>query len=179
MALVWLFSKQVPLAILPFAVYSIFHVATYTRANLIPTLQPQQQSATAGGQPAKPKGGLSDTIGKFVKDYYDASMQLVATLEIALWFRVLFSAVLFQKGSWILLVIYTAFFRARFAQSSFVQGTINQISGRIDAQVADQSMPPAVRQGWGTVKGLMKQATDATDINRYLGGQQQAPKKAQ
>lgn len=30
MALVWLFSRQIPLALLPFTVYSVFHVATYT-----------------------------------------------------------------------------------------------------------------------------------------------------
>ena len=30
MALVWLVSRQIPLALLPFTVYSIFHVATYT-----------------------------------------------------------------------------------------------------------------------------------------------------
>ena len=38
MALVWLFSPQYPLAMLPFGVYSVFHVATYSRTNLIPTI---------------------------------------------------------------------------------------------------------------------------------------------
>lgn len=175
MALVWLFSRQIPLAVLPFAVYSVFHVLTYVRTNLLPTIQPQ---ATSDGSKPKPSG-LSDTIGKFVKEYYDGSMTLVAILEIALWFRVIGSALLFQKGSWILLVVYTVFFRARYAQSSFVQGAITQLTTRIDAQLANQSTPPAVRQGWGTAKNILRQAADATDINRYVGGAQGAPKKAQ
>lgn len=178
MALVWLFSRQIPMAVLPFAVYSVFHVATYVRSNLLPTIQPPQASSASPGAKPKP-GAASEMIGKFVKEYYDGSMTLVAILEIALWFRVLGSALLFQRGSWILLVVYTVFFRARFAQSSFVQGAITQLSSRIDAQLANQSTPPAARQAWNTFKNIIAQAADATDIRRYVGGQQGVPKKAQ
>ncbi|KAL5114631.1 Transmembrane nucleoporin [Pleosporales sp. CAS-2024a] len=178
MGLVWLFSRQIPLAVTPFAVYSVFHVATYVRSNLIPTIQAPPAAAAAGSKP--PASGASDAIGKFVKEYYDGSMTLVALLEIALWFRVLGSALLFQKGSWILLGVYTVFFRARVAQSSFVQEAIHSLTARIDAQAANQSTPPAMRNAWTTFKGIIRQAGDATDIRKYVGGQQQgAPKKAQ
>ncbi|KAF2279323.1 uncharacterized protein EI97DRAFT_172345 [Westerdykella ornata] len=177
MALVWLFSRQIPLAILPFAVYSIFHVLTYVRTNLLPIFQPQPASQQAGAKPQQ--SALATTIINFVKEYYDGSMTLVSILEIALWFRVLGSALLFQKGSWILLVVYTIFFRARYAQSSFVQGAIAQLTARIDAQLANQSTPPAARQAWATAKNVIKQAVEATDISRYLAGPQGAPKKAQ
>lgn len=178
MALVWLFMRQIPLALLPFTVYSIFHVATYVRSNLIPTIKPQPAASAPGAKPAS--SAFAETIGKFVKEYYDASMTLVALLEIALWFRVLGSALIFQKGSWILIAIYTVFFRARYAQSSFVQDAINQVTARIDAQLANQSTPPAARQGWATVKNIVRQAADATDIRKYVGAQPgAAPKKAQ
>lgn len=179
MALVWLFSRQIPLAITPFAVYSIFHVATYTRANLLPVLQPPPAGAAAGAKPAP--SGLSETIGRFVKTYYDSSMTAVAILEIALWFRIFGSALLFQKGSWILLGVYTIFFRARYAQSGFVQNAITQVTARVDAQLANQSTPPAARQGWETFKNLIRQVAEATDIRKYVSGPQQqgGPKKAQ
>lgn len=176
MALVWLFSRQIPLAVLPFAVYSVFHIATYTRQNLLPTLTPPPTSSPA----SKPKpSGLSETISKFVKEYYDSSMMLVAILEIALWFRVIGSALLFQKGSWILFAIYTVFFRARYSQSQFVQHAIADVTARVDSYAANQSTPPAARQAWQTAKGLLRQAADATDVKRYVGGAQGAPKKAQ
>lgn len=166
-------------------VYSVFHVATYTRSNLIPTLQPPTGPATTvspGGRPgpAKSSSALADSIGKFVRDYYDASMTLVATLELLLWFRILGDAIIFTKGSWVLLVMYTVFFRARYSQSSFVQATIANGSERIDALLANQSMPPLLRQAWGMIKEYARQAADVTDINRYVqGGQAQVPKKAQ
>ena len=122
---------------------------------------------------------MADTIGRFVKEYYDASMTLVASLELALWFRILFSAILFTKGSWILLAIYTVFIRARYSQSSFVQGAVGQFSNRVDALVANQSVPPAVRQGWETIKGVSRRAVSQTDINRLAGGQQPGARKAQ
>ena len=120
---------------------------------------------------------MADTIGKFVKEYYDASMMLVASLEIFLWFRILFSAIIFTKGSWILIAIYTVFLRARYSQSSFVQGAISQGARKVDGLIANQSTPPAVKQAWETIKGLARQGADATDINRYVQGQ--PVKKAQ
>jgi len=178
MALVWLFSRQVPLAILPFAVYSVFHVATYTRSNLLPAFQAPQPAAPAGQKPKA--SGLSDAIGRFVKDYYDSSMTLVAVLEVFLWFRLLGSAVLFQRGSWILLLVYTAFVRARFQQSSFVQGAVAQLTARADGYFQNQSTPAALRRAWDTTKDLVRQAHDATDLGRYVGSQQPAgAKKAQ
>lgn len=173
MALVWLFSPQYPLAMLPFGVYSVFHVATYTRTNLIPTIQPAKQvSPAAGASPAAkpPANPTAETIGRFVKEYYDASMGLVAILEILLWGRILLSAIIFAKGSWILIVIYTAFLRARYAQSTFVQGQFSQLGARVDSLVGAQSTPPAARQAWDTVKNTARSFRDATDVGRYAHG---------
>jgi hypothetical protein len=175
MALVWLFSPQYPLAMLPFGVYSIFHVLTYTRTNLIPTLQPPQVVAPASGaspssKPTYKPSALADSIGKFVKEYYDLSMGLVAILEIFLWVRILLAAIIFTKGSWILLILYTAFLRARFAQSSFVQGSFRNLTARIDAAVAGQQTPPAARTAWETVKGGARSFHDVTDVGKYVNG---------
>lgn len=179
-SLVWLISRQIPLALLPFSVYSVFHVATYTRTNILPTFQ-QQKPAASGQSPQQPKpqSGVGAMIGRFVKEYYDSSMMLVAALEIALWGRLFLSALTFSKGAWMLLGLYTVFLRARFHQSTFVQGAFSQFSARIDQQVNQQNIPPAAKNAWDTIKNLSRQAVDATDVRKYLGGAQTAPKKAQ
>lgn len=184
MALVWLYSRQVPLALLPFTIYSIFHIATYTRTNIIPTIQPAPAGAAPTASPASPRpaasqSALANSIGKFVKEYYDASMTLVAGLELVLWFRLFGSALTFSKGSWVLFIIYTAFLRARFSQSTFVQNAVNQHTARIDTYASHQNTPPAARQAWESFKGVTRQAVDATDIKKYVGGQQAAAKKPQ
>lgn len=176
MAVTWLFSNQTPLALLPFAVYSIFHVATYTRGVLLPAVQ--NASNVPAGQKAKPSS-LSDTIGRFVKDYYDASMSVVAGLEIALWFRLLGSAILFVRGSWILLGIYSLFLRARLSQSTFVQGMVRQVGARGDALANRQDVPPAARSAWESTKGVAAKAHDATDFNKYVQPQSPPAQKKQ
>ncbi|KAK5991468.1 Nuclear pore protein POM33 [Cladobotryum mycophilum] len=153
MAIVWLTFPQYPLALLPYSVYSIFHVATYTRANLIPVFNPPPP-ATDGAARPKVNSPLADKIGAFVKEYYDASMSIVATLEILLFVRVFLSAVLFQRRSWILLGFYTIFLRARFAQSSHVQTSLTHLAAR----------------AWDVIKGVARQFHDATDVGRYTAG---------
>ncbi|CCF43197.1 endoplasmic reticulum protein [Colletotrichum higginsianum] len=79
MSLVWLLSPQYPLAMLPYAIYSVFHVATYTRANVIPTITPPKPiepatGASPSGKPQYAHNPIADRIGAFVKEYYDASI---------------------------------------------------------------------------------------------------------
>ncbi|PLB46041.1 endoplasmic reticulum protein [Aspergillus steynii IBT 23096] len=176
MALVWLYSRQVSLALLPFSVYSIFHVATYSRAHLIPTLQPPQGGAAPASpaspsspKPAPKQSPLAETIGRFVKQYYDTSMDIVASLEMTLLFRLVVSVLTFSKGAFVLLFIYSAFFRARYSQSSFVQQAVRHFTARVDASVSHQSTPPAVRQGWESFKGIVRQAYESTDLGRLVG----------
>ena len=181
MALVWLFMPQNILALLPYGIYSVFHVATYVRATLIPTIVPPQKvNAPAGSSPtAKPvytQHPAADAIGAFVKQYYDSSMSVVASLEILLWIRLLLSAVLFQRRSWILIAVYTAFLRARFAQSSHVQSSFSQLEARVDNLIGAQGTPPVARQVWDGVKGGARQFHAATDLNKYTSGAA-APKK--
>jgi len=167
---------------LPYCIYSVFHVATYTRANLIPTIIPPTQVAPAAeaSPNAKPRyttHPLADAIGSFVKEYYDASMSVVSALEILLWVRLLLAAIFFQHRSWILLAIYTVFLRARFSQSIHVQNSLGQIEARVDNLVGAQGTPPAARRVWEGVKGGARQFHAATDINKYVNGAA-VPKKA-
>jgi hypothetical protein len=181
MALVWLFMPQYTLALLPYGIYSVFHVATYVRATIIPTVFPPQkitppEGASPSAKPQYTQHPASEAIGQFVKQYYDSSMSVVSTLEILLWIRLLLGAILFQRRSWILLALYTAFLRARFAQSSHVQNSFSQLEARIDNLIGAQGTPPVARQVWDGVKGTARQFHAATDVNKYASGAA-APKK--
>ncbi|KAI0016398.1 hypothetical protein F4780DRAFT_759645 [Xylariomycetidae sp. FL0641] len=177
MALIWLLAPQYPVAMMPYAIYSVFHVATYTRNNVIPTIQPNK--APAGTAPgAKPQGGnpIADAIGAFVKKYYDHSMFAVSNLEILIFFRLLVSGFLFQKGAWVMLIIYTAFLRARYSQSSHVQNSFALFQARVDSLVGAQGTPPAARSIWEGVKNGTRQFYQATDLSKYTNGSA-VPKK--
>ncbi|KAF4583125.1 ER membrane protein [Ophiocordyceps camponoti-floridani] len=168
MALVWLFSPQYPLALLPYSVYSVFHVATYTRTNLIPACQAPPPPAADGSARPRVNSPLADRIGNFVKEYYETSMSVVSGMELLLWVRILFSAILFQRRSWILICLYTAFIRARYSQSTHMQSSIAQLCARIDSLVGAQGTPPAARQAWDSIKNGTRQFHDATEMGKYV-----------
>lgn len=174
MAIIWLLSPQYPLALLPYCVYSIFHTLTYSRANLIPAIQPPPAAASPDAKPQTHP--IADKIGSFVRTYYDDSMAVVSSLEILLWLRIALSAILFQRRSWILIAVYTAFLRSRFAQSSHVQHAFHHLEAKIDGLVGSQGTPPAARQVWEQVKGGVRQFYAATDLNKGAGAGA-APKK--
>lgn len=176
MALVWLCSREIFLALLPFAIYSFFHVATYTRTYLIPTIQPPKptEAGSPSSRTAPKQSPIAETIGRFVKKYYDAGMGIVASLELSLLIRLVGTAFTFSSGSWVLLVTYFWFFRARYSHSSFVQGVVAHSSARVDATLSHQNTPPAVRQGWEVFKTFVGRLYETTDLGRYLGRYQQA-----
>ncbi|KAH6605414.1 nucleoporin POM33 [Trichoderma cornu-damae] len=167
MALVWLFSPQYPLALLPYSVYSVFHVATYSRTNLIPVFMPPPPAADGAARP-KVSNPLADKLGDFVKEYYDFSMTVVAYLEISLWVRVLLSAILFQRRSWILLGLYVTFLRARYAQSSHVQSALAHVTTRADHFVGAQGTPPQLKKTWDIAKSIARQFHDVTELSKYV-----------
>lgn len=181
MALVWLYSKSIWFALLPFAVYSTFHFLSYLRTNVIPTLVPP---TTAPG-PTPPgtsnsrtvqQHPISEGIARFVKQNYDTSMHLVSNLEIFLWVRVFLGALVF-KNSWVLLLCYTAFLRVRYGKSEFVKHAFQGLERKGDALVNDARIPPAVRDGWKVGKDLVKRVGEAT---QFMGGDSNgAARKAQ
>jgi len=164
MALIWLYSKPVYFALFPFAVYSTFHFLTYLRTNLIPVFTPG------------PASSISETISRFVKKNYDASMHLVANLELFLWARVALYCMVLQN-SWVLLALYTVFLRARFAQSVFVRDALKGLEMRGDALVVDGRVPEGVRTAWGVAKQVTAKFGEFTDVPKMLGGQKVVPKK--
>lgn len=172
-ALVWLYARQITIAVLPFGIYSFFHVATFTRSHLIPTIQPPKvpEGAASPSRQAVSQSPLAESIGRFIKRYYDASMSLVASLELALLIRLVGTALTFSSGSWVLLVVYFVFFRARYAGSKYIQAVVSHANARIEVSLSHQSTPPVVRQGWQVFKDSLKRAYEFTDVNRYIGAQ--------
>ncbi|KAF3937451.1 hypothetical protein ABW19_dt0209214 [Dactylella cylindrospora] len=182
MALIWLFTSPIYLALLPFTIYSTFHFLTYLRTALIPTLMPAPTYPTpSSGSSSTPQkkstpNMLSDAISKFVKTHYDTSMSIVANLEIALFVRLLLGCLVFYN-SWILLIIYTIFLRVRVAQSPFVRQALTTTEGIIDGLVADPRAPPAARGIWANLKDAIRRFGQLTDLD--LQGKGGSQRKAQ
>lgn len=176
MALIWLCSKGIFLAMLPFTIYSTFHFLTYLRTALIPAIVPPAAAAPAApaadGTAAKtrpPQNAVSEIISKFVKSHYDTSMMIVANLEIALLIRLVLGCVIWVN-SWILLCVYAVFLRVRMGQSAFLRQAMVGFEVRVDGVLADSRVPQQVRDGWRVVKDGVRRVGAMTDVGEMTGG---------
>src|SRR6266496_5095535 len=78
MGLTWLFFPQIPLAVVPFAVYSTFHALHYTAKHLIPVISPPAADGT-----------LVTYMLNVIQNLFDFAMAAVCFVEIGLWFYIL------------------------------------------------------------------------------------------
>ncbi|KAH0534060.1 hypothetical protein FGG08_007339 [Glutinoglossum americanum] len=110
---------------------------------------------------------LKSAIGKAVRNSYDTSMTVVSLVELGAWFHILISVLFSQKDSWILLCLYSVFLRARFEQGTFVAAAIRVLTRKLDSLFGSASMPAGVNGAWNSVKDIMRQAVEITDLNGY------------
>ena len=88
-------------------------------------------------------------------------MKVVAYVEILILARVIVGAILL-RNSFITPIFYAHFIRMRFFQSAFTREAIIKVTYKIDDYVNGPDIPPAVKQGWGTVQSLIGRWTGTT-----------------
>ncbi|KLO20551.1 hypothetical protein SCHPADRAFT_863320 [Schizopora paradoxa] len=153
LAVFWWVSKPVPMSLIPFATFSLFHVLSFLRSNVLPHFFPPTPSATAG-QPANQHPFLKK-IQAWIKANYDSAMHVVAYAEVLIFIRIAFGALLFQN-SLLAPIIYAHFLRIRYHQSpKFTQKAVHHISSLIDGYVRRPGNPPIVVTVWDKIQFLV------------------------
>lgn len=156
LALYWFISEPVAIALVPYFCFSVFHFLSYLATNVIPTFDTSANTPGSNTQGAR----LCKLTGAWVKQNHEKAMRLVAAIEVlALGSRVFFGVLTFgyilPKTSFTTLMVVVGFLRYRYFTSAFTRQQFSQLALQIDHAVADQRVPPVVRQGWSTAKGLM------------------------
>ncbi len=150
------FCKPLTIALVPYTIFSAFHFLTYLRTNILPTFDPTALTPGATSPAAK----LSHMTQNWVKANYDGAMQLVSRIEfIGVGGRVLVG-VITLRTSFTTLLVFGSFLRYRYFTSAYTRTQFIHFTLRVDHLVADSRVPPMIRHGWNTVKGL---------TSRYLG----------
>ena len=162
MAVIWLFFPQVSLAVVPSAIFSSFHTLTYARTQLIGAISPPINSArdTASER-------LKKFVGIITRNSYNSGMMAASFIELGLWVRILISVLLFQKDSWVLLCAYSAFLRARFGKSEFLRNAAGRLRVCMDDLFEKESRLPVVKRAWNSVKDVVRQVVETTDVDSY------------
>ncbi|KAK9696481.1 Transmembrane nucleoporin [Basidiobolus ranarum] len=143
MGLLWYISPSLFVTVIPFAVYSLFHVIDFARVTLLPTIFPDINSTTrsAGGSQA---ANLAKGMKHFKDTYYDAAMKNVAKVEvIGVMGLQLLGAITFQLSP-IGTLFYANFLRIRYHLSPHVRQTFAEVRGFLDKHLLPPTANPKI-----------------------------------
>ncbi|CUM67807.1 uncharacterized protein PRCAT00005513001 [Priceomyces carsonii] len=141
------------LTLLPFALFSVFHVLAYTKAYLLPVARLDEHP-------------ISTKVGDFISKNNVKSVQLAAVLENFTLVWLFLRIVTFRKRSLLPFILYALFVKVRFEKSSFTRNHIKSIEVFIDNTV-NKSDVPAIKQTWITAKGVFRRIGSFHLVNDY------------
>lgn len=167
LAFFWWSSKPVLFSLLPFMIFSLFHVLTFTRTGLMTQFLPPGPPATPGGPPTPHP--VAKKLQVWTKANFEPAMKIVAYIELIILVRVLVGAVTLQT-SIVAPIVFAHFLRQRYYQSSFTRDAIGHADAKIGEFVRREGIPPAVGQVWEKARGLIGRWSGST-----LTPQQAAP----
>jgi len=157
LAMFWWFTKPVPLALLPYATFSLFHALTFTRTNIIPKIFPP---TPAPGQAAErtQQHPFAKSIHAWVKANYDSAMRSVAWTELVIFVRVLLGAIfgfipflsnkMPFKNSLLTPLLFAHFLRLRYYHSNFTRQVISTTDAYVNNYTSGPDAHPLVKQVW-------------------------------
>ncbi|CAG8468295.1 15341_t:CDS:2 [Cetraspora pellucida] len=88
LACVWFMNAPVFVTLLPYATFSLFHLITYIRANILPTFFPSSVSGSSSSHSssASPYEQYAANISRFIQSWvhknYDKAMRTVSFVEV-------------------------------------------------------------------------------------------------
>ncbi|CAN3365452.1 pore membrane protein of 33 kDa [Diutina catenulata] len=146
-ALVMLIVRPyVLLPLLPFAVYSIFHVLVYINNYLLPQENP--------------------AITSFVKSNNIKSVEIGVVLELLSWVWFLVRLITFRQRSVIPFIAYTIFIKIKYEKMILTRNYVKDVEIRID-NIVNQANVPAVKQAWISFKQIIGKVGSIYLVNDY------------
>lgn len=144
MALIWFITPRFTLSLVPYAVFSLFHVLIYCKSVLLPQvfdMGPESKGVSA--------------ISNFLSQYNERSMYWMGSVEIFTWVWLTLRALLFRRRSWIVWLFYSFFLKIRFENSKFVKSSFAQWRVRLDGIVSHSAVPSTVKQWYHRFEVLL------------------------
>lgn len=140
LSLLWLLTRKVWLAIVPFTIISIFHGLTYVRTYLLPTLG------------YSPTSTIYLRVDHFIKTRNEQLTIATSMVELQLLVVVVLNAILFRRGSFLQLIGYSIFMRLRYATSQYTRSVVDVAEVKVDGLLSHPSLPPFLKQYWIKIK---------------------------
>ncbi|KAK9728456.1 Transmembrane nucleoporin [Basidiobolus ranarum] len=156
MAIIWLLSSPVFITLIPFGVYSSFHVVDFIRTAILPTFVPSVAQPPVPGQPRSIFQQASDTIKRFKDVYYEKCMGIISYIEVLGVMSIILTEALTFNISPLAVLFYGNFLRLRYATSPHIRNVFGELRNRMDKWMlpptANPKIPAFVGNGYTVIR---------------------------
>ncbi|CAG8500716.1 6467_t:CDS:2 [Ambispora leptoticha] len=157
LAVIWFFNPPIFVTPIPYATFSLFHLITYFRSNIIPTFVPAAApSAINSDLPAPGNAKIFIEISKGIQNLvlknYEAAMRTVSFVEVVVITISLLTYFLTFKIRLATLLIYLIFLRFRYHMNPYTKDAFSNVRQQLDVWLlpptADARIPPYVTKAY-------------------------------
>lgn len=151
LALIWLTSSPLWVTLIPFLTFSLFHMLSYFRQEILPAVFPK----IAGGAPTI-ADKISPVIQQFVQQYQKEAVRLVAYSEVWMILPFLVVSVFLRYVSILTPFLFCHFLRYRYFFSVQTQEAFTILDTRVTGFImGNPSIPPVIKNGYNTVREMI------------------------
>ena len=161
LAAMWLLTPIFSVSLVPYTLFSLFHVLKYLQNVLLPVvfgISKENNSTVAA-------------VAKFTHTYNERCMYWVGTSEILIVVLLFLRALLWYPSSWIVLITDLLFLKLRYENSKYTKAAFSQCRVRLDGIISHPSIPPQVKSAYNVAK------TKLIEISHYQLGRVDEPVK--
>ncbi|AET40590.1 nucleoporin POM33 Ecym_6207 [Eremothecium cymbalariae DBVPG len=149
LAVLWLVTPRFFMTIPPFFIFSAFHALTYVKSVFLPVVfSCDDQNATV------------QFISSFLRENHNKSLSWSCTSELLCFVVVIVRAVAWRRRSWIVLVLYSLFVKARYERSANMRAVLRKWEVRLDGIVSHPSVPPRLKQVYASSKMQLRKLSN-------------------
>ncbi|KAI7902238.1 uncharacterized protein BX663DRAFT_512236 [Cokeromyces recurvatus] len=149
-AVYFLFTRRIAFTLLPFVIYSVFHVNDFGKNNIIPCLPASVQT----------KLPLISIVKNMNTDkLYEQLMPIVSKIEIYIIMTRLVLGLFVLRSSLFSILLYGQFLHMRYYMSPYTREVLTQLGQRIDQLLtpptAHPNLPPTIIHAYTKVKQVI------------------------
>ncbi|KAI5969040.1 POM33 [Candida margitis] len=141
------------LTLVPFAIFSTFHVLAYVNGYILPIV-------------GLDKSNISSTITNFVSQNNAKSIEAASGIELVTYVWLLLRMITFRKRSLSPVLVYTVFLKKRYEVSAFTRGYVKVVADAGDKIVNDVNHP-VLRDVWAKVRNVFGIVDQYKLVNDY------------
>lgn len=145
MAIVWTFTPQFTLSLVPYMMFSVFHVLIYVKSILLPEVFNLNASNSK----------MVLFIDNTVRSYNERCMYWVGSAELGILACLLLRVIFWYPRSLVLFASYSTFIKFRFENSKYMKSAFAQWRVRLDGIMSHPSIPIPLKKAYNKSKSLL------------------------